>query len=460
MQLLKADGDGLDGNLALRVLMADAGLSNTALAHAVVLGGRGEGVHLGTTTTSVRRMLDGCQPRWPVPRLVAEVLSKRLGYRVSVIDCGFTDRAPDEDTFDGLRTSVTFGGNIATVAELSGRDLNRRNFMLGSTFAAAAFAEPAWMAMTSSPARELAEVGRIGRTDVEILRSTVRHFERLIRVHGGGRVRPQVVQLVHQQSRAIQDGTYGEQVGRDLASALAEATFLAGLTSVDSGRHALGQRYFAQALGLAMRAGDQSFGANVLAEMSLLTIDIGANSADQREVGRAGQHAASLARSAQHVIGGRATPVVSAYLHAVEARSLSLLGDRHSSAAALDAARQSFDRGSGNEPAWLGHYDEVDFTSDIGQCLRDIGRPQQGIVLLEQALAGLPAGRVTSRVKTRIHIAAAYLELGEHDQAGKVTDDVIEAADGVASERIAERMKRLRRRARQVGADQVDERLA
>ncbi|WP_231949376.1 hypothetical protein [Alloactinosynnema sp. L-07] len=392
--------------------------------------------------------------------MVAEVLSRRLGYRVSVADCGFSDRAQDGDTFDGLRTAVTFGGTIATVAELSGRDLSRRNFMLGSTFAAAAFAEPAWMAMTSGPARDLAEGGRIGRTDVEILRSTVRHFERLHRVHGGGRVRPQVVQLVHQHSRAIRDGNYGEAVGRDFAGALAEATFLAGLATVDSGRHALGQRYFAQALGLAMRAGDQSFGANVLAEMSVLTIDIGANSVDQREAGQAGQHAVSLARSAQHVIGGRATPAVSAYLHAVEARSLSLLGDRQSSAVALDAAKRAFDRGPCDEPGWLSHYSEVDFTSDIGQCLRDIGRPQQGIALLERAVADLPAGRVTSQVKTRIHIATAFLELGEHDQAGRITGEVINAMEGVASERIAERMKRLRKRAQQCGATQVDERLA
>lgn len=450
----------LDGNPALRLLMADAELSNKALANAVVAEGRQRGVHLGTTTTSVRRMLDGCQPRSPVPLLVAGVLSRRLGYRVSVADCGFADRTPSGDTFDGLRTSVTLSGTIATVAELSGRDLSRRNFMLGSTFAAAAFAEPAWMAMTAAPGDPLAGGGRVGRADVEIVRSTVRHFEKLHRLHGGGRVREQVVQLVHQQSRNLRDGHYGEAVGRNLAAALAEATFLAGLTTVDSGRHALGQRYYAQSLGLAMRAGDQSFGANVLSEMSRVTIDIGANSADREEADQAGQRAASLARSALHVIGERATPAVSAYLHAIEARSLSLLGDRQGTADALDAARRAFDRGPGDEPGWLGHYGEVDLTSDIGQCLRDTGRPRQGVAMLERALTALPSSRVTSQVKTRIHIAAAYLELGEHDQADRTVADAMAMADGIASERIAERVKALRRRARDCGASQVDERLA
>jgi hypothetical protein len=52
-----------------------------------------------TNTTSVRRMLDGCQPRWPVPRLVAKVLSRALHHEISVTECGFADPAaavPDE----------------------------------------------------------------------------------------------------------------------------------------------------------------------------------------------------------------------------------------------------------------------------------------------------------------------------------------------------------------------------
>lgn len=78
-------------NVALRALLVEAGLSNCALARAVVVTGAKEGVHLGTSTTSVKRMLEGAQPRWPVPRIVAKVLAARLGHAVSVEDCGFAD---------------------------------------------------------------------------------------------------------------------------------------------------------------------------------------------------------------------------------------------------------------------------------------------------------------------------------------------------------------------------------
>jgi hypothetical protein len=79
---------GQGKNTALRGLLAEAEMSNAALGRAVVGAGAQEEKHLGTNTTSVRRMLDGRQPRWPAPRLVAGVLSQRLQHEVSVTECG------------------------------------------------------------------------------------------------------------------------------------------------------------------------------------------------------------------------------------------------------------------------------------------------------------------------------------------------------------------------------------
>lgn len=163
-------------NAELRALLSRAGLSNSALARAVVQAGATEGVHLATAPGSVRRLLDGAQPRTPVPRLVADVLSRRLGLRLSVADCGLTSVPDEANTFDGLHVSAIFDGTIATVVELSGRDLDRRNFMVGSALAVAAFAEPAWLAMTASHGGRVAKAGgmRLGMTDVEVLRATRR----------------------------------------------------------------------------------------------------------------------------------------------------------------------------------------------------------------------------------------------------------------------------------------------
>ncbi|MGH3937234.1 MAG: hypothetical protein ACRDTG_01150, partial [Pseudonocardiaceae bacterium] len=75
-------GDGK--NTALRGLLDEAEMSNIALGRAVVAAGARQGIHLATNTTSVRRMLDGCQPHWPTPRLVAVVLAGRLQREVTV----------------------------------------------------------------------------------------------------------------------------------------------------------------------------------------------------------------------------------------------------------------------------------------------------------------------------------------------------------------------------------------
>ncbi|TWP52193.1 hypothetical protein FKR81_11495 [Lentzea tibetensis] len=435
-------------NAALRRLLAEAGLSNCALARAIVAMAEKEGLHLGTTTTSVKRMLQGAQPRWPVPRIAASVLTVRLGYQVNVTDCGFADRSPVGDTFDGFACSPTIGGTIATVVELSGRDMNRRNFLMGTAFTAAAFAQPAWLALTT-PATAWAEGTRIGNSDVEVLLATVRHFETLHRRHGGGTVRQQLIHFVHHQARAALHGTCSDRVRRDLFSAVAQATWMAGLTTVDSGRHALGQRYYAQALNLASHAGDRLYAANALAEMSRVTIDVSPGEAHQ---------ATALARSALQVANGDATPALGAYLHAIEARGLALLGDAKGTTKALENAQRSFDR-DGTEPDWLSFYGESDLMSDIGQCLRDTGRPQQGVAMLERALSELPEHRVTARAKTQIHIAAAYLELRDYEKADQVTGEALTAIGGLSSSRIVERVKALRRRADKRHAD-LDERIA
>jgi len=123
---------GQGKNTALRGLLEEAEMSNAALGRAVVAAGALEGKHLGTNTTSVRRMLEGCQPRWPAPRLVAAVLSGRLPREVNVSECGFADYAPpEEDPYDGLRCSGTLEGTVSTVVELSGQDMRRRKLLLG-----------------------------------------------------------------------------------------------------------------------------------------------------------------------------------------------------------------------------------------------------------------------------------------------------------------------------------------
>ena len=160
---------------------------------------------------------------------------------------------------------------------------------------------------------------------------------------------------------------------------------------------------------------------------------------------------------------GATPPTFGAYLHAIEARGLTLLGDARGAQSALDSAQRSFDQAGGDEPDWNGYYGEADLVADIGQCLRDIGRPLQGLAMLEQTERSLPENRVTARAKTKIHIAAAYLALGEYEQADRITADALTAAGALSSVRTLERVKALQHRVSRLGEhralSQLDERV-
>jgi hypothetical protein len=263
-----AGGTAAGGNTALRALLEEAEMSNAGLARAVVSAAAREGKHVGTNTTSVRRILDGAQPRWPVPRLVAAVLSRRLQREVKLTDCGFIDREPiGEDPHDGLTCAGTLEGTVRTIFELSGRDMRRRKLLLGSGFSMAAFAEPALLALIVPPAPGGARAAgqRVGMADVEVLTEQIGHLTRLGLQFGTGRVREQVVVLLHREANQLLHGSYSEKIGKALLSGVAQATRLAGYMSSDGGRDALAQRYYIQALDLAMRAGDRLYAAEVLA---------------------------------------------------------------------------------------------------------------------------------------------------------------------------------------------------
>jgi hypothetical protein len=440
------------GNAALCALLDEAGMSNTALARAIVTAGAEEGVHVGTNTTSVKRMLDGAQPRWPVPRLVAKVLSRHLHREISVAESGFVDRTPaSDDRFDGLGCSGTLDGTVRTVVELSGRDMERRKFLLGSAFAAAAFSEPALFALTVPPAENTARVAgqRIGMADVEILHENIAHLRRLDHRYGSGRVREQVVQLLHREANTVMHGTYTERTGRALLGAVAQASWVAGSMAADVGRHSLAQRYYIQTLNLAMSAGDRLYAANVLSHMSRQTVQIGHGAITEHDRLRHARQAIALARAGHSVANGNATPVLSTLLHAVEARGHALLGDANSTRAAVREAERHYDRARpGDEPHWLAFYTEAELAADLGRCLRDVGEPDPAIRLITHARDTYEPWRVRSRCFVQTDLATAHLVGRDYEHAAAIGRDAVRTAGQVSSTRTLDRLRTLQRKVR------------
>lgn len=437
------------GNTALAALLVESEMSNAALARAVKEAGAREGIHLGTTPTSVRRMLEGVEPRWPVPRLVALVLSKQLQREITITESGFADRTPAaDDPHDGLKCSGTLDGTVRTVVELSGRDMNRRKFLLGSAFAAAAFSEPALMAMTVPQADTTARVAgkRVGMADVEILSENIKHLRRLDHRYGSGRVRDQVVRLLHDESNTVLHGTYSEATGRALLSAVAQVAWLAGSMAADVGRHSLAQRYYIQTLNLSMKAGNKPYAANVLSHMSRMAVQLGHSTTSDDVRLRNAQLAVALSRAGRHVADGRSTPALSTLLAAVEARAHALLGDVRETQRAVREAEQHYASSvPGEEPEWLAFYSEAELAADLGRCLRDTGDVAAGTKLIRQALDQYEPWRVRSRSFVLTDLALAQMALRDHDQAAEFGNQAMRAAEDVSSTRTIDRLRGLGR---------------
>lgn len=450
-------GEGGNGNIALRALLNEAGMSNAALARAVITAGAEEGVHIGTNTTSVRRMLDGTQPRWPVSRLVAKVLSRHMQREISVTECGFADHAPAaDDRYDGLRCSGNLDGTMRTVVELSGHDMDRRKFLLGSAFTAGAFSEPALFALTVPPADSTARVAgqRVGMADVEIITESIAHLRRLDHRYGSGRVREQVVQLLHREASTVMHGSYSEKTGKALLGAVAQASWLAGSIAADVGRHALAQRYYTQTLNLAMSAGDRLYAGNVLSHMSRLTVQIGYGTTTDHDRLRHARQAVAIARAGHGVTNGKATPRLSALLHAVEARGHALLGDANATRTAVREAERQHQRAhTDDEPPWLAFYTDAELAADLGRCLRDTGDTEEATRLITEAMDSYEPWRVRSRCFVQTDLATAHLVARDYEHAASLGRDAVRTAAEVASVRTLDRLRILQQKIRPLGTN-------
>jgi len=433
-------------NTALLGLLDEAEMSNTALAAAVVAAGGREGIHLGTSSTTVRRMLDGCQPRWPTPRLVASVLSGRLQREVSVTECGFIDCSPPgEDPYDGLRCSGTLEGTVRTVVELTGRDMRRRKLLLGSAFSVAAFAEPTLYALLVPAAQSTARTGgkRVGMADVEILTEQITHLRKLAQHYGSGRVREQMVALLHREANQLLHGTYSEKTGRALLSAVARATCMTGVMSGDVGRPSLAQRYHIQALDLAMQAGDRSFGANILQEAGRLTVRIGENAPTGQDTSRYGRQAVALARAGLTIAQDTVTPALAAKLHAVQGRGFALLGDTREARHAVLAAQRCYESASPEETAAF--YAVEGFGGDLGKCLSRIGDIEHAIRFSTMALDGCDPWVIRGLCLTKADLALTYLHGRDLEQAAEFGRDALRTAADLSSAITLERLRTLHR---------------
>ncbi|MEV5943069.1 transcriptional regulator [Streptomyces sp. NPDC051994] len=427
-------------NERLQALIQEAGCSNAGLARRVNMVGAERGLDLRYDKTSVARWLRGQQPRGRAPGIIAEALGRKLGRTVTIDEIGMAN-GKNLATGVGLQFSPTVLGAIEQVCELWRSDVGRRDFLSGSTVASSALVEPSrdWL-ITGADTQVARSAGqRVGTADVEAVRAMTDALVQLDHRFGAGHVRPVVVHYLNSVVSGLLAGSYRESVGRQLFAAVARLTELAGYMAVDTGQPGLAQRYYIQALRLAQAADDRGYGGYVLAaSMSHLAAQLG----NPREI-------AQLARAAQEGARGRVTPRAEAMFYAAEARGHALLGDARTcqavaarAIAALDAAPD----GSGDDPAWIAHFDHAYLADELAHCHRDLGQPEAAARRAEESLAGHPESRARRRAIGLVLLATAQVQQREVEEACATGTRAVELLSTLRSNRGADYLEDLQER--------------
>jgi hypothetical protein len=275
------------------------------------------------------------------------------------------------------------------------------------------------------PEQESARGVRIGTGDVARFRATVDMFAALDNLYGGGHAREALIKYLSVDGDRLLRGRYSDAVGRELFSAVAEATLLGAWMTYDSAPTSpLAQGYFIQALALAQAGSDRLLGASILDAMS-----------HQATFAGRFTDAANLARAALTGTRGAAPPTLTAHFHAMEARALARLGDAKSCARALSDSVTEFDRANPEDaPVWIRYFNESELSAEFGHCMRDLGRAPDAVQYADSSLKASEAfGR--SDFFVSLVLADAQLAAGDAEQACSTVLKAVSSGEQIRSAR-------------------------
>lgn len=256
---------------------------------------------------------------------------------------------------------------VMSAAEFWKRDLDRREFLRSSAFAATAFAAPTLHAIVSSPTAAPSRASgtvAVGAPQLTFIRDMTQHLASLDNRYGGGQVRRAAVAFLDGEvAPLLTQGRFSASIGRSLTREAAELARLVGWMTHDAGRHGLAQQYLIQALHLANTAGDQALAAEVLAAMS-----------QQATYMNEPREAVDLARGARTLAQREGLSALVAETSLMEAHGHAKAGGSAACAAALSAAETALDQADrSSEPHWISYFDEAYLSAKFGHCFRELG---------------------------------------------------------------------------------------
>ncbi|MYW65128.1 transcriptional regulator [Streptomyces sp. SID8379] len=417
-------------NTLLDAILDEAGISHAGLAAHVNQAGRARGLALRYEHTAVARWLKGQRPRGQVPDLICEVLASRLQRHVTLDDIGLG--IPGEPA---VPHNGTLSGFVERATALWRSDQQQRRHILDAPAVTGTPAVmPVWEWENPPEDNDVSRGGRhqVSFADLEMMRSARTHYEQMYRKAGGIATRIRIVGFLNSEAAPLLRGSYTDETGRHLHRATGGLVAIAGICAYDSDAHGLAQRYFHQALRLAKASGDRGLGAYVIA----LLVNQSLHMREYRQ-------AVAFAEAALRAAGRHITPALASDLYAMQAKSYAHLGDGTSALECIRRAESAADRiRRGHEPDETGYVQPGFVNVQVAEALLSLGDYAGAKEHATEAVHTPAHDR--GRVHRLAVLSQIQLRQGNTDQAVETAVQMAEAARGMESQRLRDRLRAVR----------------
>lgn len=423
----------MEPNSQLEALLDQSGISRAGLAARINRLGDEAGITLRYDHTAVARWLKGQRPRGRVPELVCEVLGARVGRTLTLADVGMANPSAGSPPYAADDTGLDRFVERATGAWRSDR-LHADAMPGPALLNGAAAVAPVWEWENPPEDGDVSHRGRrpVTEVDVAVLHAARGHYEHLYRNAGGVATRPRVVGFLNGEVAPLLGGDYDDATGRQLCRAAGSLAAVAGICAYDADAQGLAQRYLHQALRLGKASGDRLFGGYVVALLVNQALFLG----DDRR-------AIACAEAVLRTAGPDASPALATDLYAMQAKAYAQLGDRSAAYHCMRRAETCSGR--------IRREDEPEETGYVQPGFAEVRLAEALLVLGELAPAGRYArqaigapAHVRGRVNRLATLTDVELRSGETERAAHTAAEMVGLAQGIESQRLRGRMRRVR----------------
>lgn len=415
-------------NLRLRDALTEARWTGQQLATAVNTAGAEAGLRLSYDRTAVAHWLSGTQPRQPVPDLLVEVLSRRLGRQVTAAGLWLV---PEADGNVAQQTNHDASSMLTSLHAAS-----RWPASTVPTYSLAALMIPGWAESGPIPVRHKQDAGTPATlADTEAAEHLIRILSVGDATFGGGHVRRATAAYLAANLASKLYTPMPALTRRRLFTAATQMTYLCGFMCFDEELHGLSQRYYQTALRLAAENGDRSGYVTSLRALSVQAESLGHH-----------LHARTLAETA--VSSSRQLgPTQQAFVHGQLAVTQAADGDRSGALLSLAAAERRLDQATSAVPV-IGAYHVASLTHQQAAVRALLGDRRGAIGSLRFSIRHRPAGERRARAITRALLAELELSTGRLDEAIETWHRFLDDYAHLDSGRATSALRKLRARIR------------